>query len=58
MTEYSNKDKETFFRANLFGTPISIEDLYQIFKERLRAEENDLIPSDEFVDKGGGRNAR
>lgn len=30
---------------------VKIEDLYQAFKERLRAEENDLIPSDEFKDK-------
>ncbi len=49
--EYSNEDKENCFKARLFGTTISVEDVYQIFKERLRAEENDLIPSEEFVDK-------
>lgn len=46
--------QEEFFNQSgrwfISGAQITIEELYQMFKERMTAEENDLIPNNEYED--------
>jgi len=45
------KQDEFFKRSSqwyISGADITIEELYQMFKERMRDEENDLIPNEEY----------